>query len=118
MRSMTLPAGLALCMLLMAGCSAVLPTIGPSRRAIAQSPADQVLPSIKVIDVTQDVTRRLLAQHASPLFSEALDNPPIQLRPVGPGDSLQVTIWEASPATLFGGSFTAAATTSGTTSSP
>src|SRR5271155_3319402 len=118
MRSMTLPAGLALCMLLMAGCTAVMPTIGPSRRAIEQSPADQVLPSIKVVDVTQDVTRRLLAQHASPLFSEVLDSPPIQLRPVGRGDLVQVTIWEASPATLFGGSFTSATTTSSTTSSP
>src|SRR5271154_6604597 len=117
MRSMTLPAGLALCMLLMAGCSAVMPTIGPSRRAIEQSPADQVLPSIKVVDVTQDVTRRLLKQHDAPLFSEVLDSLPIQLRPVGRGDLLQVTIWEASPATLFGGSFTSATTTSGTTSS-
>jgi polysaccharide biosynthesis/export protein len=116
---MTLPAGLALCMLLMAGCTAVMPTIGPSRRAIEQSTADQVLPSIKVVDVTQDVTRRLLAQHASPLFSEVLDSPPIRLRPVGPGDMLQVTIWEASPATLFGAAaLTSTSSTTGTTGSP
>jgi polysaccharide biosynthesis/export protein len=97
-----------------------MPTIGPSRHVIERSPADQVLPSIKVVDVTHEVTRQLLAQRASPLFSEVLDNPGNQLRPVGQGDMLQVTIWEASPATLFGAAFmsASASTTTGTTGSP
>jgi polysaccharide export outer membrane protein len=55
-----------------------------------------------VIDVNEDVTRRLVAQRSRLLFSEVLTNRPEQLLPMGKGDYLSVTIWEAAPATLFG----------------
>jgi polysaccharide biosynthesis/export protein len=52
--------------------------------------------------VNEEVTQRLAAQRSRHLFSEVLSNRPDQLQPIGAGDFLAVTIWEATPATLFG----------------
>jgi polysaccharide biosynthesis/export protein len=93
---------LALNALVLAGCSTFLPTIGPSRRAIEHSSKEQSLPPVQVIDVNEDVTERLVAQRSRHLFSEVLASRPDQLQPIGGGDILTVSIWEATPATLFG----------------
>jgi polysaccharide export outer membrane protein len=58
--------------------------------------------AIQVVDVDDAVTRQLLTQRAQRLFSETLGNTPISTRVVGAGDVLEVSIWEAAPATLFG----------------
>ena len=89
--------------ILVAGCTTYFPTIGPSRGDIekaAKTPPNA--PAIMVVDVDDAVTRQLLAQRAQRLFSETLGNAPITTRRVGPGDALEVSIWEAAPATLFG----------------
>ena len=92
----------AVCALLAGGCASFFPQSGPSRTGIEQSPSQRELPPIQVIDVNEDVTHRLLARHSSVLFSQVFDSPPDQLRHVGSGDVLSVSIWEAAPATLFG----------------
>jgi polysaccharide export outer membrane protein len=87
---------------LLSGCAYFLPTSGPSRGAIDRSKT--VPPSagaIQLIDIDDAVTRRLLEQRKLRLFSEALGNERIAAHTVGPGDLLDVTIWEAGPATLF-----------------
>jgi polysaccharide export outer membrane protein len=86
---------------LLAGCAGFLPTVGPSRNAVehVQTPASTA--AIQVVDVDDAVTRQLLAQRAQHLFSETLGNKPISKRMVGAGDVLEVSIWEAAPATLF-----------------
>jgi polysaccharide export outer membrane protein len=45
----------------------------------------------------------LVAQRSRHLFSEVLSSRPDQLQTIGAGDFLAVSIWEATPATLFGG---------------
>jgi polysaccharide export outer membrane protein len=60
------------------------------------------LPPIKIVDVNEEVTQRLVAQRTRHLFSEVLSNRPDQLQVIGAGDFLVVSIWEATPATLFG----------------
>ena len=45
-----------------------------------------------------------MAQRSRHLFSEVLLERPDQLQPIGAGDFLTVSIWEATPATLFGSS--------------
>jgi polysaccharide biosynthesis/export protein len=102
MQLMTKLGCLALNALLLAGCSTFLPTIGPSRRAIEHSAEERSLPPVQVIDVNGDVTERLEAQRSRHLFSEVLASRPDQLQPIGGGDFLTVSIWEAAPATLFG----------------
>jgi polysaccharide export outer membrane protein len=95
-------ASAALCALLLAGCTSYFPSIGPTRHEIEHPDAKTSVPPIAVIDVNEDVTRRLVAQRSRLLFSEVLTTRPEQLLPMGKGDYLSVTIWEAAPATLFG----------------
>jgi polysaccharide export outer membrane protein len=87
---------------LLPGCAGFLPGIGPSRNAIDNSKSRPDAAAIQIVDINDTVTRQLLTQRASRLFSETLGNAPISARTVGPGDILEVSIWEAAPATLFG----------------
>jgi polysaccharide export outer membrane protein len=95
-------ASVALSALALAGCASYFPSIGPTRHGIEHQDANASIPPIPVIDVNEDVTRRLVAQRTRLLFSEVLTARPEQLLPMGKGDFLTVTIWEAAPATLFG----------------
>ena len=91
----------ALIALLLSGCAGFLPTIGPSRKAIDEAKPPPNTIAIQLIDINDAVTRQLLAQRELRLFSETLGNQRIASRTVGPGDMLEVSIWEAAPATLF-----------------
>ena len=93
---------LALSAMLLTACTGFFPSVGPDRYRIESSQHERTLPAIEVVDVTEDVNRRLLARRSQHLFSETLGNHPNQLQTIGAGDYLAVTIWEASPATLFG----------------
>lgn len=85
-----------------AGCAGFLPTVGPSRHAIEHSKAPLDAASIQIFDIDEGITRQLLGQRASHLFSETLGTQRLGPRTVGAGDLLEVSIWEAAPATLFG----------------
>jgi polysaccharide export outer membrane protein len=98
----TKSASVAFSALALVGCATYFPSIGPSRHDI-DHPAERSLPPIPVVDVNEEVTRRLVAQRSRLLFSEVMSNRPDRLQPIGSGDYLTVTIWEAAPATLFGG---------------
>jgi polysaccharide biosynthesis/export protein len=95
-------APVALTALLMAGCAGFIPTVGPSRATIESAKTPVGASAIQVVDVDDKVTRQLLALRSQRLFSEALHSTPGGSRTVGPGDVLEVSIWEAAPATLFG----------------
>jgi polysaccharide biosynthesis/export protein len=95
-------ASLALYALLLAGCSTFFSSIGPSRKDVEHSAGERPLPPIQLIEVNEEVTQRLVAQRSRHLFSEVLSNRPDQLQTIGAGDYLVVSIWEATPATLFG----------------
>lgn len=89
---------------LISGCVGFIPAAGPSRAEIRRTKAPVGAAAIQVIDVDDAVTRRLLAQRVQHLFSATLGGKPISSRVIGAGDVLEVTIWEAAPATLFGSS--------------
>jgi polysaccharide biosynthesis/export protein len=93
---------LGLSALLLAGCSTFFPSIGPSRRDIDHAASRRSLPPIQLVDVNEEVTEHLAAQRSRHLFSEVLSSRADQLQPIGAGDFLIVSIWEAAPATLFG----------------
>jgi polysaccharide export outer membrane protein len=86
---------------LSAGCPSFLPTIGPSKSAIVNNKVSVGPSAVQVVDVDDAVTHRLLSLRSQRLFSETLGEGPIGPRVVGPGDMLEVSIWEAAPATLF-----------------
>jgi polysaccharide export outer membrane protein len=87
---------------LVAGCNSLVPTVGPSRSEIESKKPRAEVRNIQVVDVNDGVARRLLEQRAQHLFSETLGDKRITSRTIGPGDTLEISIWEAAPATLFG----------------
>lgn len=89
---------------LLAGCSS-LGGSGPSTGQIAKA-GQQTLSSaqIQVIPLDEQVARRVTAANASGTFADTLGDSRAVGSLVGPGDVLQVSIWEAPPALLFGGS--------------
>jgi polysaccharide export outer membrane protein len=76
---------------------------GPSRSQVVDE--QQATPQIPVIDVSDEVARKLLAARAHASFADALPpHTPSSELVLGPGDVLAVSIWEAAPAVLFGAS--------------
>ncbi|MBL0125325.1 MAG: polysaccharide export protein [Betaproteobacteria bacterium] len=97
----------------LSGC-AYLPTSGPSTKEVEQSALPAAANAIQIVEVDDAVTRRLLAQRKLYSFSEMLGDAVSVTHKVGNGDVLEVSIWEAPPATLFGvGTLDARGTVSG-----
>ncbi|WP_257538995.1 polysaccharide biosynthesis/export family protein [Sphingobium sp. CFD-1] len=57
---------------------------------------------IRVINLTDDLTRRLIASSSEPSLSQVLGDAPSVTNLIGSGDALDISIWEAPPAVLFG----------------
>lgn len=92
-------------MLGMGGCStfpAWIPSSGPSRGQVVDVPTSQPESLIQVVDVTDPLTRRLMVSQKRVLFSETIGTTPAKTYTVGLGDVIEVSIWEAPPAALFG----------------
>lgn len=95
--------GAALCTgLLFTACSS-LPTSGPTASAI-QKQADGLPASLQLVDITPQIARQLASQKQSAGFGTIFNTPNAIARDlqVGVGDTLEINIWEAPPATLFG----------------
>ena len=86
----------------LAGCSS-LGSSGPSAN-IVKSAAGAPLGAadIKIVDVNEAVARQVLADSRAVMFSEAIGDAPPAGTIIGRGDILEVTVWEAPPAVLFG----------------
>lgn len=84
------------------GCT-TLPTSGPHTaeiKSIANS--QQSKPAIQVVEVNDAITRKLVANQKQSLFSEVFKSSTQSTYAIGTGDVLEVSIWEAPPAALFG----------------
>ena len=86
--------------LVVAGCGS-LPSSGPSLSEVSEAQKSDALP-IKVVDVDQDLARRSLAAERRARFAEVFAGGRQPDYRVGAGDMLEVSIWEAPPAALFG----------------
>jgi polysaccharide export outer membrane protein len=87
----------------LSGC-AIMSATGPSSRAVNR--ADRALmtnnASIRIVDVTDGVARHVIATQGERLFSESLGDGFAAGSIIGRGDVLDIAIWEAPPAALFG----------------
>lgn len=83
----------------------IFPSAGPNRDQILNAADPQsAAPGaemIQVVDLTGEMTRRVLASEKKKLFSETLGNKASMASHIGSGDSLEISVWEAPPATLF-----------------
>ncbi|MEP7300659.1 MAG: polysaccharide biosynthesis/export family protein [Caldimonas sp.] len=91
-------ASTGLAVLALAGCAWV-PASGPTRHAVTDAPG-----GIQIVPITETVARQLLGSRSARLFSEGFGQLPPGNFVLGPGDTVEVGIWEAPPATLFGAS--------------
>ena len=80
-----------------------MPAAGPTKREIEKGEKYQQA-TIQIVDVTDSVARRLISQRTQRTFSETLGAANSVSEFLGSGDVVEVTIWEAPPATLFIGS--------------
>jgi polysaccharide export outer membrane protein len=62
------------------------------------------VPAIRIVDVNDAVTRKVLSSRKQGLFSEIFGVSAPLVYTVGAGDVVEVSIWEAPPAALFGSS--------------
>src|SRR6185369_350200 len=87
---------------MLAACSVMSASVGPSRHAVERAQASSDMQGMQLIDLSDPVARQVNVQELEGNFAERLgDAIPIGTR-VGVGDVLEVTIWEAAPAALFG----------------
>jgi polysaccharide biosynthesis/export protein len=90
---------------LLGGCSTYpkwLPSAGPSAEQVQQTTAAPGSSAIQIVDVTDAVARKLLASQKLSLFSEMFTASAQSGYVVGAGDVVEVSVWEAPPASLFG----------------
>ena len=92
---------LGLLLALLTACSHWLPTSGPSSIKLSQA-ATQDVSIIQLVDITPAVTQRLAQSQRKQSFASSFAERRINTYLVNPGDLIEVSIWEASPAMLFG----------------
>ncbi|MFC3874696.1 polysaccharide biosynthesis/export family protein [Neisseria musculi] len=98
-----LPAGCILLLLL--GCGA-LPTSGPNQTKVIslQNQSRQAaVPDVAVVDVDERVISTLYAAGRGQSLADLATRHSGFADAVGEGDVLEITLWEAAPAVLFGG---------------
>lgn len=88
--------------LLCTGCASFVPSSGPSASRVHDAKDSYRLEEIRILDLNNALVARLAAFNKSLEFSGLFGEPPRATAPVAPGDILEVTLWEMTPA-LFGG---------------
>ncbi len=84
-----------------AGLFSSLPSSGPDKKKIIEVKSTES--PIPVLDINDKLARKLQSAVQTDVFSSFEKSLVVYSTQVAPGDSLEVTIWEAPPAMLFGG---------------
>ena len=94
---------------LLAGCATYpgwIPSSGPSGEQVQEKQDSRGIKGIQLVEVSDAVTRKLLASRKQNLFSESFAPTPQSGYVIGAGDVIEVSLWEAPPAMLFGSATT------------
>lgn len=88
--------------IVISGCSSTsfLSSSGPSRSHINDTAV--VNSSIQIVDVDSGVARQLIQKIQTKQFSDLANSHTQSNYVVGMGDAVEISVWEAPPATLFG----------------
>ncbi|KAI3590484.1 Capsular polysaccharide biosynthesis/export periplasmic protein WcbC [Cupriavidus sp. U2] len=90
----------------------IVPSSGPTTQQvlgaseISSAEGAQPTAGIQIVDVNDTVARRLLAERKTADFASTLGQEHPGRQQFGPGDVVEVSVWEAPPATLFGAAAT------------
>lgn len=98
-----------LTLLLLTGCATYpgwIPSSGPSREQVQENRDSRRQDGIQLVEVSDAVTRKLLASRKQNLFSDSFEPVPQSGYVIGAGDVIEVSLWEAPPAMLFGSAAT------------
>jgi polysaccharide export outer membrane protein len=96
---------LSIISLLLASCATFpdwLPAPGPSRAQVKGGHDNETLGVVQLVEVNDAVARKLLAYRKQSLFSESFGTASAMDYAIGAGDVIEVSVWEAPPAMLFG----------------
>jgi polysaccharide export outer membrane protein len=91
----------AFSVLLLGGCANFVPSAGPRTTAVTEAPQSANLRGIELVDVNYGIAEALKKAYQAPRFASFFNQPKLTDYDVGPGDILQIFIWEAPPAMLF-----------------
>lgn len=89
----------------MAGCASYpswIPSSGPSKTQVENVSLDTDGSGIQLVDVNNDVARRLITSRKTAMFSDVMGSAKAKTYAINAGDVIEVSIWEAPPASLFG----------------
>ena len=85
------------------GACSIMPAAGPSSRAVGRHEGQSVEGAdIRVVDLTGDIVKQVRASDRTTYFAERLGDGYQVGSIVGKGDVLDIAVWEAPPAALFG----------------
>ena len=90
---------------MLSGCAtypAWLPSSGPSTQQVQQTPDTPNGSGVQIVEVNDAVARKMLASQKLTLFSETFSASAQPGYVIGAGDVVEVSVWEAPPAALFG----------------
>ncbi len=90
--------------ILLSACSS-LPTSGPSYSKVTEVNENQQLPDVNLVELNNQIVQTLYRAQESQLFSgfDGLQGRGGYAGTANVGDMLEISIWEAPPAVLFGG---------------
>ena len=85
------------------GCAAYMPYSGPRASSVKDVASNETMAGIQLVDVNYALSRYIKNEIERPRLDLLKDftNPDPLTYTVGPGDTLQVYLWEAPPAMLF-----------------
>jgi polysaccharide export outer membrane protein len=98
-------AGCLVAVLFLSGCGTFpdwLPTSGASRQQVQEDHDSGRVEGIQLVDVNDTLARKLAESKRLGQFSDTFPGAAPNNYLIGPGDVIEVTIWEAPPAMLFG----------------
>jgi polysaccharide biosynthesis/export protein len=79
------------------------PAAGFARKDIDNRAEQPNMQGIQVVDINDAVAKKLYKNQSDTLFSEVFGSNNSNELKIGVGDTLEISIWEAPPASLFGG---------------
>jgi polysaccharide export outer membrane protein len=94
-----------------------LPASGASREQVQETRDTGRIEGIELVDVNDALVKRLAANKKPEQFASVFPSAASNNYLIGPGDVLEVTIWEAPPAMLFSGVAPAAGITANSSNS-